>query len=89
MARSFMWPRRMASTTVAIMAPALFRQRPCRLDNRIYPPVIAVDAIDPSRAFVATTAGLFSLGSNGQSAGENDYGMAVEVTAQSTRLPCR
>jgi uncharacterized protein (TIGR03437 family) len=38
---------------------------------------IAVDAIDPSRAFAATTTGLFSLGSNGQSAGENDYGMAV------------
>ena len=27
---------------------------------------ISVDAIDPSRAFVATSAGLFSLGSNGQ-----------------------
>ena len=38
---------------------------------------IAVDAIDPSRAFVATTTGMFSLGSNGQSAGEDDFGMAV------------
>ncbi len=26
----------------------------------IYPPVIAVDAVDPSRAYIATTAGLFS-----------------------------
>jgi uncharacterized protein (TIGR03437 family) len=38
---------------------------------------IAVDAIDPSRAFVATTSGLFFMGSNGQSAGEDDFGMAV------------
>ncbi len=38
---------------------------------------ISVDAIDPSRAFVATTAGLFSMGSNGQFAGEDDFGMAV------------
>lgn len=38
---------------------------------------IAVDAIDPSRAFAATTTGLFSLGSNGQYAGEDDFGMAV------------
>jgi uncharacterized protein (TIGR03437 family) len=38
---------------------------------------ISVDAIDPSRAFVATTTGLFSLSSNGQFAGEDDFGMAV------------
>ena len=38
---------------------------------------IAVDPIDPSRAFAATTNGLFSLGSNGQFAGESDFGMAV------------
>ncbi len=34
-------------------------------------------SIDPSRAFVATTAGLFSLGGSGQSAGLDEPGMAV------------
>ncbi len=38
---------------------------------------ISVDAIDPSRAFFATTSGLFSMSSNGQFAGEDDFGMAV------------
>jgi uncharacterized protein (TIGR03437 family) len=38
---------------------------------------ISVDAIDPSRAFVATTLGLFSMGSAGQSAGLNEPGIAV------------
>jgi uncharacterized protein (TIGR03437 family) len=38
---------------------------------------ISVDAIDPSRAFVATTSGLFVMTSAGQDAGENDVGMAV------------
>jgi uncharacterized protein (TIGR03437 family) len=38
---------------------------------------ISVDVVDPSRAFVATTQGLFSLSANGQNAGENDPGMAV------------
>jgi uncharacterized protein (TIGR03437 family) len=39
---------------------------------------ISVDAIDPSRAFVATSVGLFSLNANGQYAGEDDPGMATE-----------
>ncbi len=38
---------------------------------------IAVDAIDPSRAFIATTTGLFVMTSNGQITGRNDTGMAV------------
>jgi uncharacterized protein (TIGR03437 family) len=43
----------------------------------IYPPAISVDAIDPSRAYVATTRGLFSTDSRGESWGENDAGLAV------------
>jgi uncharacterized protein (TIGR03437 family) len=38
---------------------------------------ISVDQIDPSRAFVATSAGLFVMTSAGQFSGENDVGMAV------------
>ncbi len=38
---------------------------------------ISVDAIDPSRAFVATNSGMFLMSSNAQFAGENDFGMAV------------
>jgi len=45
--------------------------------NAITPPVISVDAIDPSRAYVATLAGLFSTDSNGEGWGQNDVGMAV------------
>jgi uncharacterized protein (TIGR03437 family) len=43
----------------------------------LYPPAISVDAIDPSRAYVATTRGLFSTDSHGEVWGENDLGMAV------------
>lgn len=39
---------------------------------------ISVDAIDPSHAYIATSLGLFSMNSNGQLAGQNDAGMAVE-----------
>ncbi len=38
---------------------------------------ISVDQIDPSRAFIATSAGLFVMNSAGQLAGENDLGLAV------------
>ena len=38
---------------------------------------ISVDAIDPSRAYLATTAGLFSMTDAGLAAGQNDVGMAV------------
>jgi uncharacterized protein (TIGR03437 family) len=38
---------------------------------------ISVDAIDPSRAFIATTAGLFIMSSAGLAAGQNEVGMAV------------
>jgi uncharacterized protein (TIGR03437 family) len=38
---------------------------------------ISVDAVDPSRAYIATTAGLFVMTSAGQSAGLNEPGMAI------------
>jgi uncharacterized protein (TIGR03437 family) len=38
---------------------------------------ISVDAIDPSRAFIATTAGLFVMTSAGQYTGLNEAGMAI------------
>jgi uncharacterized protein (TIGR03437 family) len=38
---------------------------------------ISVDAIDPSRAFIATTLGLFVMNSAGQDTGQNDPGVAV------------
>lgn len=38
---------------------------------------ISVDAIDPSRALVATTVGLFVMNAAGQLAGQNEQGMAV------------
>ena len=37
---------------------------------------ISVDAIDPSRALVAATGGLFTMNSNGQVSGLNEEGMA-------------
>ncbi len=37
---------------------------------------ISVDAIDPSRAFVAATGGLFTMNANGQVSGLNEQGMA-------------
>jgi hypothetical protein len=39
---------------------------------------ISVDAIDPSRAFIATNLGLFNMNNAGQLAGQFDPGMAVE-----------
>ena len=39
---------------------------------------ISVDAIDPSRAFIATTLGLFNMNNAGQLAGQFDPGMVVE-----------
>jgi uncharacterized protein (TIGR03437 family) len=38
---------------------------------------ISVDAIDPSRAFFATSAGLFIMSGAGQAAGQNQQGIAV------------
>jgi uncharacterized protein (TIGR03437 family) len=38
---------------------------------------ISVDAIDPSRAFIATTSGLFIMSSAGQATGQNEQGLAV------------
>jgi len=39
---------------------------------------ISVDPIDPSRAFIATSLGLFNMNNSGQLAGQFDPGMVVE-----------
>ena len=38
---------------------------------------ISVDQLDPSRAWVATNAGLFQLNTDGQVGGEDDFGLAI------------
>jgi uncharacterized protein (TIGR03437 family) len=45
--------------------------------NDVNPPVISVDAIDPSRAYVATSSGLFGTADNGEDWGQFNEGMAV------------
>lgn len=45
--------------------------------NSLYPPVFSVDAIDPSRVYLATSAGLFVGSGNGEGWGETVTGMAA------------